>query len=285
MDLITVLTLNYNNPFLYESIDSVLRQSYSDIQYIIFDDHSQKVDFDIGAVKKYIQDNNKGNIKEIIVKQNEKNLGIIKNLNRALKHVKGNYIFHLAGDDTFYDSNVLTEWVAYFKDTQAEIVTACRALYDEKLEKEICVLPEKEDIEILKTGDQKKIWDHLCLRNFIFGCSTARTKKCMDDSGGYDESYKYVEDYPWNLKMIRQGYQVRFWNRIVIKYRWGGISSPARLDWDYFKDSVRILRKEILPYSHHKRRDIRDFSKWLEKQLKEKYYYPCKNKIKGWIKR
>ena len=116
MDLITVLTLNYNNPFLYESIDSVLRQSYSDIQYIIFDDHSQKVDFDIGAVKKYIQDNNKGNIKEIIVKQNEKNLGIIKNLNRALKHVRGNYIFHLAGDDTFYDSNVLTEWVAYFKD-------------------------------------------------------------------------------------------------------------------------------------------------------------------------
>lgn len=66
-------------------------------------------------------------------------------------------------------------------------------------------MPEKEDIEILKTGDQQKIWDSSMLRNFIFGCSTARTKKCMDDSGGYDESYKYVEDYPWILKMIRQG--------------------------------------------------------------------------------
>lgn len=285
VELITVLTLNFNNPFLYESIDSVLAQTYSDIQYVIFDDCSQKVHFDVEEIKRYIETHNKGNIKKVVVKQNEKNMGIIKNLNRALKYVKGKYIFHLAGDDAFYDSKVLEEWTAYFKETKAEIVTAYRAVYDEKLEKEICVLPEKEDLEILKTGNQKKIWDHLCCRNFIFGCSTARTKQCMDESGGYDESYHYVEDYPWNLKMVRRGYQVQFWERIVIKYRWGGISSPARFNWNYLKDSLRILRKEILPYSNHKRKDINNFYQWLKRQLKEKYYYPYKNKIKGWMKR
>lgn len=285
MELISVLTLNYNNPFLYEAIDSVLEQTYSNIQYIIFDDYSQNVPFEVEKVKKYIQDNNRGNIKEIIIKQNEKNVGIIKNLNRALKYAKGKYIFHLAGDDTFYDSKVLEEWTAYFKETKAEIVTACRALYDEELKKEICILPDKEDAAILKTEDQQKIWDHLCCRNFIFGCSTARTKQCMDDSGGYDESYRYVEDYPWNLKMIRKGYRVQFWERPVIKYRWGGISSPARFNWSYFKDSVQILIREILPYSKHKRKDIRDFCNWLKVQLKEKYYVPFKNKIKGLIKR
>lgn len=156
MELVTVLTLNYNNPFLYESIDSVLNQTYSDIQYIIFDDCSQKVHFDVEEIKRYIETHNKGNIKKVVVKQNEKNMGIIKNLNRAMKYVKGKYIFHLAGDDAFYDSKVLEEWTAYFKETKAEIVTAYRAVYDEKLEKEICVLPEKEDLEILKTGNQKK---------------------------------------------------------------------------------------------------------------------------------
>ena len=89
MELVTVLTLNYNNPFLYESIDSVLNQTYSDIQYIIFDDCSQKVHFNAEKVKEYIETHNKGNIKEIVIKQNEKNVGIIKNLNRALKYVKG----------------------------------------------------------------------------------------------------------------------------------------------------------------------------------------------------
>ena len=276
MELVTVLTLNYNNPFLYESIDSVLNQTYSDIQYIIFDDCSQKVHFNAEKVKEYIETHNKGNIKEIVIKQNEKNVGIIKNLNRALKYVKGVYIFHLAGDDAFYDAKVLEEWAAYFKETKADIITAYRALYDEKLEKEICVLPEKEDVEILKTGDQQKIWDHLCCKNYIFGCSTARTKSCMDASGGYDETYHYVEDYPWNLKMIRQGYSVCLWERIVIKYRWGGISSPARFDRKYFTDSIRILWKEILPYSSHKKRDIKDFCKWLKGQLRGKYFVPLK---------
>ena len=98
MELVTVLTLNYNNPFLYESIDSVLNQTYSDIQYIIFDDCSQKVHFDVEEIKRYIETHNKGNIKKVVVKQNEKNMGIIKNLNRAMKYVKGKYIFHLAGD-------------------------------------------------------------------------------------------------------------------------------------------------------------------------------------------
>lgn len=288
MDLITVLTLNYNNPFLYESIDSVLSQTYSNIQYIIFDDHSQKIDFNVDRVKKYIQENNKGNIKEIIVSQNEKNLGTIKNLNRAHKLAKGKYIFNLAGDDAFYDSKVLEEWVSYFKKTQAEIVTACQALYDEKLENEISILPKKKDIEILQTENQQMIWDHLCRRNFIMGCSTARTKECMDNGGGYDESYRYVEDYPWNLKMIRKGYKILFWNRCVIKYRWGGISSPSRMNGDYLKDSVKILKKEILPYSNHKIKDVKDFGEWLLLRLvgylREKYYIPCKDKLKGWIK-
>ena len=36
--LITVLTLSYNSTYIYESIQSVLEQSYPHIEYIIVDD-------------------------------------------------------------------------------------------------------------------------------------------------------------------------------------------------------------------------------------------------------
>ena len=38
--LITVLTLSYNSTYIYESIQSVLEQSYPHIEYIIVDDGS-----------------------------------------------------------------------------------------------------------------------------------------------------------------------------------------------------------------------------------------------------
>ena len=29
--------------------------------------------------------------------------------------------------------------------------------------------------------------------------------------GKYDERYQYIEDYPWNLKVLRQGEKIFFW--------------------------------------------------------------------------
>ena len=37
-DLVTIITLNYNNQFLKDAIDSVLSQTYGSIQFVLLDD-------------------------------------------------------------------------------------------------------------------------------------------------------------------------------------------------------------------------------------------------------
>ena len=246
-DLVTIITLNYNNQFLKDAIDSVLSQTYGSIQFVLLDDGSEK--FNSDQIKRYINCHKKENLKEFIVLKNEKNIGTVKSANKAYSYAKGNC----------------------FIETGGQVITAYRAVYDEKLEKEINVLPEEKDVFLLKHGTTKQIWDALCEKNFIFGCSTARTKEYYQKSGGYSETYKYIEDYPWNLKVIRHGTQIIFWNRIVLKYRTGGKSSPSKFDIAYLKDSIVVLIKEILPYSKHKKKDVKDLARWMYWHIRLKY--------------
>lgn len=98
MKTATVLTLSYNSPDLICAIDSVLMQTYGNIQYIIVDDGSRE--FDKEKILKHIAGKNRGNIcAEIIV--NKENKGIIKSSNLGLRIARGDYIINLAGDDCF----------------------------------------------------------------------------------------------------------------------------------------------------------------------------------------
>lgn len=277
-ELVTILTLNYNNPHLYTAIDSVISQTYGNIQYIIVDDSSDE--FNEELVRNYVSERQQGNIKDLIIIRNEQNVGIIKSSNKALEFAHGKYIFNLAGDDAFYDSTVIKDWVALFDATQAQIITARRAIFDEKMNRELAVLPELQDEKLLMEGDSKKIWNRLCESNFIFGCTTARTLTCFEQLGGYSEDYRYIDDYPWNLKAVRMKVPIIYWPRKAIKYRFGGISSPSRFDYYYLKDSIMILIKEILPYSTNRARKVYFFSKWLFIHLKNKYFANLKIFIK-----
>ena len=158
-DLVTIITLNYNNQFLKDAIDSVLSQTYGSIQFVLLDDGSEK--FNSDQIKRYINCHKKENLKEFIVLKNEKNIGTVKSANKAYSYAKGKYIFNLAGDDVFYDSDVIRDWVNCFIETGGQVITAYRAVYDEKLEKEINVLPEEKDVFLLKHGTTKQIWDSL----------------------------------------------------------------------------------------------------------------------------
>ena len=64
--LVTVVTPSYNNSkTIFGAIDSVLMQSYPNIQYIVCDDASS--DFDGEAIIEYIRAKNTGNIVDFIV--------------------------------------------------------------------------------------------------------------------------------------------------------------------------------------------------------------------------
>ncbi len=76
-----------------EAIDSILKQTYSDWEFIICDDCSTDNTYKILLNYKEEYPN------KFVLLKNEKNLKLAYTLNRCLKHVKGKYIARMDGDD------------------------------------------------------------------------------------------------------------------------------------------------------------------------------------------
>jgi len=277
--LITIVTPSYNNATtIYKTIDSVLTQSYPFIQYIISDDHSSN--FCCCEIENYIKSNNRGNIVEVLVQQTEKNLGVSGNLNSALVHAKGQYLFNIAADDTFYCDTIIDEWVQQFEISGAHVITALRAVCDNQLENILYIAPSAEEINIIKNSTPNELFEAMSGHNMIFGCCTARTKQSYEFINGYDENYPLIEDYPANMKLLRADIPILFWDRIVINYRIGGISSAERINKTYLKMSDKIFLNEVLPFTKNKNQAKIKYRLWRDETIwiKDKQLYINRHK-------
>ena len=93
---VSVLTTCYNRaPFIAQTIESVLAQSFNDYEYIIVDDCSTDGSFEIA--QSYTKKDGR-----IRVYQNEKNLGDYPNRNRAASYARGRYLKYIDSDDVLY---------------------------------------------------------------------------------------------------------------------------------------------------------------------------------------
>ena len=66
------------------------------------------------------------------------------------------------------------------------------------------------------------------------------------------------------------GYNIHFFNRIVVKYRLGGISYAQNISKLYLKESNKLFINEILPYSKYKIKAIKNYIAWRRNIAKSK---------------
>ena len=103
-ELVSILVNNFNNEkYLDNCINSCIKQTYKNIELIIFDDKS--TDGSKNILKKY----KKNKIKIIFNKQKKFSSGPLNQLNSiyiSLKKSKGKFIFLLDGDDYFLKNKV-----------------------------------------------------------------------------------------------------------------------------------------------------------------------------------
>lgn len=227
-----------------QTIQSVKNQSYPRIQYILVDDGSPCVDF--RNIESWISDPPR--LEETLLLRQPENRGTVKALNLAYEHVHGSYIFNLAADDLFADEKVLEDWVTAFKQTDAQVITGYRVLFDREMKKRLRKRPKPADVDIIRSGDSKRLYRSLCRKNTILGCCTAYSAQCLQQYGFFDEHYRIIEDYPRVLALSRQGARFAFLPREVVYCRTGGTSSGVGYSEVYRNDADRILKQEILPY-------------------------------------
>jgi glycosyltransferase involved in cell wall biosynthesis len=122
--LVTVTIPMYNNAcFIAETIQSVLYQTFSDFELLIYDDHSTDGSWDIAA---------SFSDRRIKLFRNPQNLGPEGNWNRAVSNVRGKYVKLVCGDDILYPE-CLERQVAVFEDpvnSGVSLVSCQRTIID-----------------------------------------------------------------------------------------------------------------------------------------------------------
>lgn len=253
-DIFTIIILVYNNQqYIKECIDSVLEQNYEYIEIIISDDASQE--FSRKGIEEYINENKKNNIINIIINENEQNLGTVKSINNGIKLATGNYFMTLACDDKLHDKNILKDIVDEFKRSNHMAIIGRIEILDATLENLIEVYPYPPIIEFFRKNEPIDIYKRLCEANCLPGPGFSYTRDLINMYGLYDEDYKLVEDYPRYVYLSRMGCRIWFMDRITVKHRYGvGVYSKAMNQRDneignqYKKDKLLSRIKEIEPY-------------------------------------
>lgn len=251
LPLVTVVTETYRNfDYLEDNIKSVLRQTYAPIEYIIADDGSGN--FPLDRVKQIIKDNKRDNIVEVKFLISKENKGTVKNEGDAYRSASGYILMPLAGDDEFYDENVVSNVVNTFKQTGCEALSVSRVAVKEN-KKFAYYLPHIRDYKKIYSIDTpiKKYYSLVTGKfyNMASGSTLYIKKDLFERLGGYDQRFILWEDSPFLLKMFSSGINVETAYDIKgIYYRLGGVST-GNVNPKYLED--KRLYNSILAKEHY----------------------------------
>ncbi len=186
-DLVSVIMGIYNIPtkdILSKSINSILNQSYKNIEFIIIDDCSTNNTYDwANEITK--------NDNRVILMKNERNLGLAKTLNICLKVARGKYIARMDGDD-FCDLSRIEKQVRFLKSNpNYKLVNSSMILFDENGE-----------------WGKRNVQQNITVKSFLFTNPIHHPtiftyKECYDQVNGYCEKWYATrnEDYDLFMRM------------------------------------------------------------------------------------
>ncbi len=206
---ISIITTCFNSAETIEdTIQSVLNQTYTNIEYIIIDGKS--TDATLSIINKY-----RSKIAKVI---SEPDKGIYDAMNKGVEVATGEIIGILNSDDLYADKKVIEDVVNKFTKNKPDALYADLIYVDRNnLGKTIRYWKSNN----YKKGDFKKGWMPPHPTFFV-------KKKCYDTLGKYNIKLKSAADYELMLRFIhKNNISVTYLQRVIIKMRVGGQSNVS----------------------------------------------------------
>lgn len=215
--LISVVTPTFNilknarQNYFEQLCDSVVNQSYKNIEHIIIDGNSD--DGTIELIKKYMK-NCRGKY------LSEPDAGIYDAFNKGVNLASGKYIIFMGTDDYFYDSAVVSKVVLKLEETEADFSYGDVYLLNE-------TRPEKSRVA---KGNLHELFFKMS-----FCHQSVFMRRDVLQKFPFNTDYRISADYDLCLKLLMNRANIIKVNEIIAVFRTGGASSNQ----DLF-DSERI---------------------------------------------
>ncbi|MBW3110243.1 glycosyltransferase [Bacillus sp. MCCB 382] len=239
-ELITVIMSSYNEElnWVEESMQSILNQTYENIELIVVLDNPDHDEL------RELLSNHEQTDSRVKVLINEKNLGLVSSLNRALEHCRGHYIARMDADDRSLP-NRLELQKKYLENNHFDFVFSEMILMDEKGN----ILVDEEGLEL--AGDEIK--RRLKYTNVSTHPTWFLKREVYEMLNGYRE-VPYCEDYDFILRAVSRNVKIGKMKENVLKYRLRDNSISKR----YMLEQFMISRQLVSLYKENK---LEDFSK------------------------
>ena len=213
-----IMSVHNNEATVNTAIESILGQSYKNIELIITDDCSS--DNSLSIIKKYLD---KKNVKLI---ENSENKGLTKSLNSMIKVAKGKFIARQDADD-----------ISLYNRIQVQVDLINKFNLDFVSSRAISLQTKKYIPNISFNLPYKFL---IRYKNpFIHGTLIIK-KNVLLELGNYDERFKYAQDYKLMIDALDKQYKYKVLRKpyYLLNTR-NNISNLFRDEQKYFADCAR----------------------------------------------
>lgn len=228
---ITLITVTYNSSnTLKSTFESILKQSYTDIEYIVVDGSSK--DNTLSIIKEY-EPLFKAKLKWI----SEPDEGLYDAMNKGIRMATGDIVGILNSDDFFTSNNVLQEIATTFKKNKE-----LDAIYG--------------DIHFVNPDNLQKCVRYYSSKVFKRGLmrlgfipahpSFYIRRECFDKYGLYKTDYKIAADFEFLLRVIyKQKIRTKYLPMDMVTMRTGGASTSG------IKSYVGIMKEHLRAFKEN----------------------------------
>lgn len=250
---ISVIMSVYNEKpeILQKAIDSILNQTFADFEFLILLDNPQNEE-NFKILNNYAKNDSR-----IILKKNEKNIGLCACLNKMLKMAKGDFIARMDADDISFSTR-FEEQLEFLEKNNLDFVGSYAQTIDDfgKIIMNCVKVPVTH----------KKIVKTLQFNSCIFHPTWFVKKEVFNTVGFYQG--EYIEDYDFILRCVKAGFKFGNVPKVLFQYR---LSSQSISRDNLFKQYLfmRFIQKKY--FKNYKKSEKFYIEKHFSKKAAVKY--------------
>jgi len=225
---ISIITVCYNAETLIErTIQSVLGQTYANIEHVIVDGNSTDKTMDIvrGVFSKKTVETQCIASLQIV---SEPDTGIYDAMNKGLALTTGDYVWFINAGDEIYEPTTLENLMPFFEQN-ADVIYGDTVRVDEG--RNVLGLREKRPPKTF-TWKSFRMGMSVCHQSILIRKTIAPT---------YDLNYKITADIDWIIRVMKQAKNVCNSHQVLSRFLIGGFSKQReKQSW---KERFAIMKK------------------------------------------